>query len=212
MIKFLGLHRRFYAKRGGAFNVTNRSPGEELQGELSVEGGNYDYLAVNGNISGPLVQNQLAFSLAGAYSKRNGFLENVFLHTRPDNQEYSGGRGSLVWTPSNAWNISFTGSVDSFDDGTGRVVLLDAEPFTVQSDLHGETKQFIDTEALKIRYLAEAYEVLSVTARRNWKLDPRTQDLDLTSAPIATIETRENVQQWSQEFRIQSPYNLTEWD
>jgi iron complex outermembrane recepter protein len=153
---------------GGAFNVTSRRPGEEWEGDLSVEGGNFDYLAVNGYISGPIVQNQLAFSLAGAYSKRDGFLENTFLNNRPDHQEYSGGRGSLVWTPSNAWEISLSGSVDNFDDGAIQVVPLDGEPFTVQSNVSGKTKQFIDTEALRIHYLAQAFEVLSITARRNW--------------------------------------------
>jgi hypothetical protein len=36
--------------------------------------------------------------------------------------------------------------------------------------------------------------------------------LDFTPAPIAKNETRENIEQWSQEFRIQSPDNLGEWD
>ncbi len=197
---------------GGAFNITNRRPGEELQGELSVAGGNFDDRAVNGYFSGPLVQNQLAFSLAGAYSKRDGFLNNTFLHIRADNREYTGGRGSLIWTPSNAWHISFSGSLNNFDDGAGRIVPVDGEPFTIQSNLPGETKQFIDTEALRIRYLARAFVVLSVTARRNWKLDPRIIDLDLTPASIAQIETRENVRQWSQEVRIQSPEHPGEWD
>jgi len=197
---------------GGAFNVTNRRPGDKLQGVFSVEGGNFDYRAINGTISGPIVHNQLSFSLAGAYTKRDGFLKNTFLHTQPDNQEYTGGRGSLLWSPAKAWNISFSASVDNFDDGAGRVVPLDGEPFTVQSNLSGETKQFIDTEALKIHYLAQAFEVLSITARRNWKLDPRISDLDLTPAPIAKIETRQNVQQWSQEFRIQSLDHPGEWD
>lgn len=76
---------------GGSINVASRSPGEELQSNISVEGGSVDYRAVNGTIRGPLVQNRLSFSLAGAYSKRDGFLENTFLETQPDNQEYTGG-------------------------------------------------------------------------------------------------------------------------
>lgn len=197
---------------GGSLNVTNSSPGEKLQGNFSVAGGDFDNRTVNGTFSGPLVQNQLAFSIAGAYSKRDGFLKNTFLNNRPDDREYTGGRGSLLWTPSNAWKISLSGSVDNFDDGAVRVVPLSAESFTVRSNHRGETKQFIDTESLKIHYLAKAFEVLSVTARRNWILDPRTHDIDLT--PIPFVQTRENeeAEQWSQEFRIQSPDNFSQWD
>ena len=109
--------------------------------------------------------------------------------------------------------LKFTeNAISTAYNGAVREVPLEGNPFKVQSNFHGKTKQFIDTGALKIRYLAKAFEVLSVTARRNWKLDPYKHDLDLTSAPIATIETRENVEQWSQEFRIQSPDNLSQWD
>ena len=197
---------------GGSFNVTNRSPGEKLQSHFSLEGGNFDYRAVNGTISGPLVQNQVSFSLAGAYSKRDGFLKNTFLNIRPDKQEYTGGRSSLIWTPLNAWKISFSASVDNFNDGAIQVVPLDGEHFKVQSNVSGKTKQFIDTESLKIHYLANTFEILSVTARRNWKLDPRTHDFDLSPAPIVMTRQEEEVEQWSQEFRIQSPENFAQWD
>ncbi len=211
---FRGPQSALYGKNsyGGALNVISHRPGDELQSTFSVEGGNIDYRKLNGIISGPLVQDRLSFSLAGAYSKRDGFLKNTFLDTRPDNQEYTGGRGFLIWTPSDAWNIKFTGSVDNFNNNAVREVPLDGEPFTVQSDLHGKTKQIIDTQSLKIRYIDKAFEVLSVTARRNWKLNPFEHDLDLTSAPIGRIETRENVEQLSQEFRIQSTDTLAEWD
>lgn len=197
---------------GGVFNVQTLRPTNEIKGKLSLEGGSHDSWAANAYLNGPLIKDRLYFSLSGGYARRDGFLKNSFLGIRPDNQEHTSGRASLTWKPSTRWDISLTGTIDDFNDGTPRFVLLSGDSFKVNSDLKGKQEQNADSQALRIAYAGESYEVLSVTARRDWKLNPLLLDADLTPAPILVMQFNQDQYQYSQEFRIRSKNINADWD
>lgn len=159
-----------------------------------------------------MIKDQLYFSLGGAYTRRDGFLKNSFLGTRPDDQEHTSGRVSLTWKPSTRWDISLGGTIDDFNDGTPRFVPLGGDPFKVNSDLKGKQEQNADSQALRIAYAGDGYEVLSVSSRRNWELNPLLLDADLTPVPFLAMRFKQDQYQYSQEFRIRSKKINTDWD
>lgn len=89
---------------------------------------------------------------------------------------------------------------------------LEEVPFETRSDLNGSMEQSINSQLLRLGYRGEGYEVVSVTARRHWKIDPFLADTDLTPLPLAVLELRENQEQWLEEFRIRSTADDSAWN
>ncbi len=196
----------------GVLNVRSRQPTNDLTGAFSVAGGNFDRWAVDGYVSGALIQDRLFYSLGSAYLRRNGFLHNVFLGTRPDGVNAISGRASMTWKPSERWDIRLATNLDNFDDGVPRLMPLNDVTFEIASNLEGENKQRINSQSLRIAYQGDAHEAIAVIARRDWKLDPLLVDTDFTPAPIVSFLFRENEEQWSYELPLQPNAPTGNWD
>jgi len=196
---------------GGVFNVTSRQPENKIKGHISAEGGRFNRWSTDGFISGGLIKDKLFFSLGGSYGQGDGYLRNTFLDNTPDDEEHLSGRASLVWKPSDPWDISLIVSADQFDDETPRFVSLDSDPFEIQSNQNGQLKQVSNTEALRIQYQKDNIRLLSVTARRDWRANPIFLDADFTPAPITSLSIDQRQTQWSQEFRLSSNNQDMNW-
>jgi outer membrane receptor protein involved in Fe transport len=71
----------------GALTITNNRPNlSEFGGFVNATYGNYDHMSLQGAINVPLVQDQLAFRLTGAYRKRDGYVQSID-RTGADNGE-----------------------------------------------------------------------------------------------------------------------------
>ena len=64
-----------------------------------AEYGNFNYIKVKGMINLP-IGDTLAIRLAGYYTKRDGFTENLYNNSRIDGRDMYGLRGTLRWEPS----------------------------------------------------------------------------------------------------------------
>jgi iron complex outermembrane recepter protein len=86
---------------GGAMVVTTKQPTNVFKAfvQPSIASGNEK--AVQGAISGPLVENKLLFRVAGSFKDRDGVLENTYLHDKVDFLKDSSVRGLLKWMASN---------------------------------------------------------------------------------------------------------------
>lgn len=195
----------------GAVDIKTRQPENKLSGRLALELGKYDLHQVTANASGALIDNQLYFSLSGEYQQRDGFLYNSFLNTRPDKMEKFSGRSTLKWVPNKNWDVRLTLTKEDFDYGASRFVLLNSPDFfTVRSEVQEQLKQRADSQALRIAYNADNYELLSVTSRRFWQTNPRVVDLNLT--PVQYTRTQDATSQaWMQELRLRSKNKSSDW-
>ncbi|MGR9107746.1 MAG: TonB-dependent receptor [Gammaproteobacteria bacterium] len=204
---------------GGAIYVRNREPGNQWVSQLSAGGGNRERWIGSGYTSGAMVPDNLYLTLAANFTRRDGFLKNLFLNNRPDHEEQIGGRASLKWTPGENWDLRLSVNLDSFRDGAPRVVRLtddllnplDEIPLETRSDLNGKMDQTIDSESLRLAYKGDSYELLSVTARRNWNFNPFLLDTDFSPLPIAIIELQNDQERWTQELRIRSILPDARW-
>jgi len=186
----------------GAMAIKTKQAENDLHAGVALELGNFNQHQVTANGSGALIKDKLYFNLSGDYQQRDGFLTNSFLNITPDNQESFSGRASLKWTPTKAWDVRLILSKEDFNYGASRYVRLDSPNFyTVRSEVTEQLKQQADSQAIRIAYDTGDYDLLSVSSRRFWQMNPRVTDLNL----IPTVSTRTQTvveTAWTQEFRL----------
>ncbi|MCG2841904.1 TonB-dependent receptor [Sandaracinobacter sp. RS1-74] len=93
----------------GLINIVTAKPKFETGGSAEVTYGNYDYWRLVGGITGPLVEDKLAYRLDGVFTKRDGFLEDVISGRKVNNRDRWLLRGQLLFTPNDDLEIRLTG-------------------------------------------------------------------------------------------------------
>lgn len=85
----------------GGVNVIQAKPEFEFSGEATAGVGNYDEVYLDGHVTGPIIEDKLAFRLAGRMRERDGYVESVNPAEEDFNsQDMSAVRASLAFTPS----------------------------------------------------------------------------------------------------------------
>ena len=204
----------------GVINIITKQPDHELRGKIFGEYGSYDtehgsspsYRA-GGNISGPLVKDKLYLGLAGQWENSDGFMKNIYNDDDEAGKiDHLNGRGTLRWTPADKWDISLIADAMDTDDNSCVMRFLDG-PF--ETDRHainydvGEYywEQEANGQNLRIKYEGDAFNLLSVTGRRDYE-QKTASDQDLS--PFPTMGSQ--FIKWendllTQEVRISSPNN-----
>ncbi len=85
----------------GGVNVIQAKPEFEFSGQATAGIGNYDEVYLDGYVTGPIVEDTLAFRIAGRLRERDGYVETV----NPDEEDFnsqdmSAVRASLAFTPT----------------------------------------------------------------------------------------------------------------
>jgi iron complex outermembrane receptor protein len=192
------------ARPGGLINITTRQPGNQWRGEGNVSYGNYDAVSVDAGVSGPVVKDQLFFSLSGIYAERDGYFNNTYLGTHPDDRETLSGRVQLRYKPSEHWDFAAIASGNRYRDGyIPAVDIYSADPFSVQRDYDGHSDTDSYNLAFKAAYEQESFRGVSVTTYRDWRQDI-LQDYDFSPFPIRLGFTQPKLQQFSEELRFHS--------
>ena len=89
---------------GGSVNMISRLPGAEDSVEASLLYGDYDRYRVE--LAGDLpLSDVFAVRLAGAYDSRDGYADNEYLGTNPDDAEYVVGKLAAVYVPNDELEI-----------------------------------------------------------------------------------------------------------
>ncbi len=198
---------------GGVLNLMSRLPGNQCNVRGAVSYGNYNAVSVEGGTDGPIIKDQLYFGVSGLFSQRDGYYDNLVTGNNPDDHETLAGRAQLRWTPTE--RLDFTASVvaDRFRDG-GVIVKPISAPGDwddVKYDQDGHNHQDSQTYALRGAWTGDSAKAISVTSWRRWDQDV-SGDFDFAeffspyNYPIPALEgfASPEVQQWSQEFRLES--------
>jgi iron complex outermembrane receptor protein len=193
---------------GGVVNIVTRQPANETHGYLEGSYGNYNSQDYQLGLGGPLLQNLLYFSLDGAYTLRDGFVYNNFLHDHPDSQNAVDGCATLRWTPSARWSVTLTAEGGRDNDGFVPTYLpgADANPFSVSRNVNGYVDTYHTDEALRIAYDSASVRVTSITTQRDWRQD-LLQDFDFSAVNAVDGFSYPRLAQWSEELRVESPEN-----
>jgi iron complex outermembrane receptor protein len=81
----------------GVIGYHTKKPEYEFNGEASLNIGNYSQVIANARVTGPLIEDKLAFSLAATYNERDGFIKNPTQKLTANDRDRWGLRGQLLW-------------------------------------------------------------------------------------------------------------------
>ena len=91
---------------GGAINVTTKRPTQTFTADVAAEYATYDAVNLTAAVGGPIVQDKLAFRVAGQYVADDGFTYNRVTGNDVNATDYWAGRAQLLFTPprtSRSW-------------------------------------------------------------------------------------------------------------
>ena len=99
----------------GVISIVTDVPKFEFGGSAEASYGNYNAVVLKADITGP-VANNVAFSLAGNYNRRDGYANYVNLGIKGNNRNRYGVRGQLLFEPSASFKIRLIGDYDRIDE------------------------------------------------------------------------------------------------
>jgi iron complex outermembrane receptor protein len=130
---------------GGSVKIYSIEPTHNSNsGEAELTVGNFDQVAIKGSADLTFVEDKLSARISGISSSRNGYVTRVdykcthpswpgptFQNGRLDNcklgdlggENYTGGRFSLLWTPSDTFSVKVLGDLINQDNESAALVL-----------------------------------------------------------------------------------------
>ncbi len=211
---FRGPQGDFFGKNSEAGVVEMRTtvPGATPLGSASATAGSYDFSGVQMLAADPVAADKAFAKFEAGYLRRDGFLENTLLGTRPDFQEHLFARISLRLAPAKDWEINFSAEIHEARDGVQRFVPLFApDPFRVAFDFDGRTNIQGNVEALSVSHTLDIGRLTFITSHRDWNLDPYEADFDYSRAPIVRGKFELGQEQFAQEIRLESTEREGPW-
>ena len=205
----------------GVINIITKQPDTELRGKIFGEYGNYDTSQGNidsyrggGSISGPIVGDKLYLGFSGQWEDSDGFMKNEYNDDdKAGKIDHINGRGTLRWTPTDRWNISFIADAMDADDGSGYFRYESGMAKTgrhrIAYDGGYQWEQKGSGQTLRVKYEGDAFNVLSVTGRQDYK-GKSYNDFDCT--PFVSPWSgngifKDEIETLSEELRVSSPNN-----
>ncbi len=101
----------------GLINIITKGPDFNFGGSVAATYGNYDYMRLDGSVTGPIVSDKVAFRLDGVWQKRDGFIQNATPGEADinDRDRYLI-RGQLLIEPSSDLSIRLIGDYSKRDE------------------------------------------------------------------------------------------------
>ncbi|MEQ8411169.1 MAG: TonB-dependent receptor [Erythrobacter sp.] len=207
----------------GVISVVTREPQYEFGGMVEAVYGNFNQVFLRGDITGPITDN-IAFSLDGTYQRRDGFGEIVNLDEEINNRNRWSTRGQLLIEPTPDFKIRAIADYARIDEICCQTATLVAGPtagaiqalggqfstdfFAYENFLNVVPVNENDNYggSVQMDYQAGPISITSITAYRELK-NFFNQDIDFTSADIATETRDQEVQTFTQEIRVASDFD-----
>jgi iron complex outermembrane recepter protein len=197
---------------GGVINLTSRRPsvGGDWTGSARVPFSNYDERGFEASASGPLVADRLGAAAAFHYRKRDGFTRNAITGNDLDSRSSFAGKGQLLFTPTDRWDVRLIVSGERDRDGDyalSDLAGLRQTPYTAARDFEGFTERDILATTVQADWRSSRVTVSSTTGVVSWRAEDMT-DLDYLPVPVAQRHNREESLQFTQEVRLASPASV----
>jgi len=207
----------------GVISVVTREPQFEFGGSVEAVYGNYNNVALKGDVTGPLTEN-IAFSIDGSYNRRDGYARIVNLDEEQNNRNRWAARGQLLFEPTSDLKIRAIGDFSRIDEICCQVTTVVAGPTAGAIQLLGgqfSTDRFsydaylnqvpinkVDNYggSIQVDYQAGALSFTSISSYRELK-NLFVSDIDYSSLDIANETRNQKVKTLTQEFRVASDFD-----
>lgn len=194
----------------GAINVVTQLPSSETEGYLRLRGGSGEDYGVGGAVSGPLVDDKLAYRLAGSWRDRRGQLRNQTNGQYRDAYDDGSIRGRLLYTPTTDWSFDLKAGYSNTDGGdiSYQGIVVDGRPSDNEGPLITDTLAF-NTREIFDSSLAVNWKPAAGTLSFNAAYFDSTEDLlgDFDASPLQILTAFQLYDEHgsSQELRYASP-------
>lgn len=209
----------------GVISVVTREPQFTFGGSVEASYGNFNAIVLKGDVTGPISDN-VAFSLDGSYNKRDGFGEIVNLGEDINDRNRWALRGQLLFEPTPDLRIRAIADYSKIDEvccTVGNVVAGPTAPgiaavggqlpdannfFGREVFLNFVPENTVDNYggSVQVDWNTGPLSVTSITSYRELENFFLT-DIDFTSGDIATETRAQDVQTFTQEFRVASDFD-----
>ncbi len=209
----------------GIISVVTAEPKFEYGGQAELSYGNYNAVVARAEITGPITET-VAFSLAGNFNRRDGYVFNQALNINENDRNRGGVRGQLLFKPSEDFKLRLIADYDKIDeiccsvvnivDGpTGNAVralggrVISNQPLSLQSATNFPSTNKIDNYGVSAQadYKTEQFDLTFIGAYRGVKLSTNA-DSDFTSADlIGENSARNAIDTYTAEFRVASKFD-----
>lgn len=220
----------------GVLNITTRKPEFTFGGTAELSVGNYGYNQERVSLTGPIIDNLLAFRVTGFNTHRDGVLDNTKTGVAANSVGRSGFRAQLLLTPSDKLTVRLAGDYSREDDtccvSTTKLVLpatlstatartlsalaaLGYVPSGNSNTTQNNATQNMLTDQKGVSLQADLdlgfATLTSISAWRYWHFSP-LQDSDGTPLDIIQVNVAQTrTDQYSQEIRLASKPGRLSW-
>jgi iron complex outermembrane recepter protein len=208
----------------GVISLVTREPKFEFGGSGELSYGNFNAIVAKGDITGPLGENA-AGSLSFGYNSRDGFVENIGLGTKINNRDRYNVRADLLIKPDEKLKVRVIADFDHLDELCCAVANVLSGPATaairaiggniVANESFGD-RVFSDVPptnlvenkgvSMQVDYDFGKLALTSISAFRNSN-SSADGDVDFTSAGLASVPQKQDIDTLTQEFRLTSNYD-----
>ncbi|MEP6786383.1 MAG: TonB-dependent receptor [Sphingomonadales bacterium] len=210
----------------GAISIITKRPQFEWGGKAEVSLGNYGLLQTKGTITGPITDT-VAVRLSGNVSGRNGVFQNTTTGTDTTDRNRWSVRADVLFQPSSDLSVRVIADynlikeiccgVTSILNGPRTLAIGAAlqKPIANTANLFSDNLIFNTDPSNRLQgkgisgqidYNLGFAKLTSITAYRN-QTNQSDQDIDFTGADIANNRTSNEIDTFTQEFRLASDNN-----
>ncbi|WP_161830228.1 TonB-dependent receptor domain-containing protein [Steroidobacter agaridevorans] len=201
----------------GVINVVTKKPGDEVEGKVVANIGNYNKVSLSGNLSGPLIDQKLYMGGSVYSNNRDGYVENFYGGDDLGDENNYGGNLKLRYLASDSVEVNFRADYLKDDnlflypepfDGTstmGDGIVYSPGIRTVNIDGIPNEQREVYGMALTVDYDMEALTFTSISAYNSSEFT-HSEDNDDSPLDSLLVDGWHELSKFaSQEFRLASP-------
>ena len=209
----------------GVIGYYTKKPEFEFGGEVELGAGNYDQKIASARITGPLIEDTLAFSLAVNYNERDGFIKNPAQGVTVNDRDRWGLRGQLLWDAGDSVQVRFIADTSeqtelccaapSFINGPttpvvaalGGTIIDPPDPFRRVVNFDSKMQANMDDQGLSMQIDWDINDRVLFTSITGWRDFESDTDFDADFTDVELVRSQGNLTQieaFTQEFRFAS--------
>lgn len=210
----------------GVISVTTQKPQFESAGSISATYDNYNNVVVKGDLTGP-ISDKIAFSLAGNYNRRDGYVRVINLGTDINNRDRYDLRGQLLIKPADGLEVRLIADYSHINElccaasnvvngptgpilsaVIGKPAVVAESPFSNTILLNRLPRNTIENYGVsgQIDYDFSNFKLTSITAYRRVQTTTN-DDSDFTLADIIVQDAKTKIHTFTQEVRLTSSFD-----
>ena len=200
---------------GGAINTVTKRPSFTWKGSLAASYGDYDRKTLDGYVSGPIIDDVLAFKASAFTTKHDGYETDANGNGVMTEDSY-GGRGALLWKPTSKLSLLLSGDYQHDDPIVNAYHLVTGPGSqyvenTIATSFMNLNRRENYGGSLRVDYdLGHGVDLVSISSKRRTRSDFKL-DYDFLPQNIFYENGPRIVDELSQEFRLSGGGAKVRW-